>query len=238
MRQAQPRRLTVLRFPDPRLLLAAALLALLGMSSLLTAEPLRPALAPALFGRSLVIDAGHGGWDPGMVGPNSVEKEINLAVALALAEYCRAGGAAVSLTRESDQALDASKPADMALRVELAEAAPADLFISLHCNSFVSGPSQRGAQVFFQRDNEAGRELALTVQQRLAAELGNTDRQALPHADSYLLKNISAPAVICEMGFLSNPEEEALLIDSAYQWQLAWSLYLAIVDYYSINAPS
>lgn len=189
------------------------------------------ALAPAMFGVSIVIDAGHGGWDPGMVGSSSEEKEINLAVAKALAEYCRAAGAAVSLTREGDTALADSKREDMEARVALCTAAEADIFISLHCNSYPADSSQHGAQVFYRQGNTAGETLAGILQNALQEELANTDRSALPHSASYLLEQLDIAAVICEMGFLSHAEEEALLVSSAYQWQLAWTLFCGLVDY-------
>lgn len=204
---------------------------LLTLSLLLLARSLSgresalPALSPSLFGVSVVIDAGHGGGDPGMVGSFALEKDINLAVARDLAEYCRAAGAAVTLTREGDAALAVGKREDMEKRVDLTRAAQADVFISLHCNSFVSDPGQHGAQVFYARDNPAGQRLAETLQNALGEALGNTDRAALPHPDSYLLKNLEGATVIVEMGFLSNPAEEKRLADAAYQWELAWALF-------------
>lgn len=194
-------------------------------------EGAQSAMSPALYGVSVVIDAGHGGWDPGKVGEEQIEKDINLSVARKLAEYCRSGGASVTLTREGDAALAEAKREDMELRVQLTELAQADVFISLHCNSFTSGSSQHGAQCFYQRDNEQGQLLAEYIQAAFKSELGNTDRSALTHPDSFLLKNIEGAAVICEMGFLSNSEEEELLADEDYQWQIAWSVYSGLIDY-------
>ncbi len=229
------RTITMLNLPSPgRLLLILLILALLLSAKAAMGGAAAEALAPALFGRSIVIDAGHGGWDPGMQGQGgSVEQEINLSVALKLAEYLRQAGALVTLTREDGEALAETKAADMASRVFIAKEAGADAFISLHCNSFVSSRSQHGAQVFFQTGNEEGQLLAKALQDSLTAELANTERLALKHPDSYLLKNISCPAAIAEMGFLSNSEEEALLMDSAYQWQVAWALFLGTEAYFA-----
>lgn len=192
------------------------------------------ALSPAMYGISIVIDAGHGGWDPGKIGASSEEAEINLAVARALAEYCRNAGALVTMTRETDNALGDSKSEDMQKRVEIATAANADIFISLHCNSFVSSPAQHGAQAFYQKGNEAGRLLAEAVQTAITDQLGNTTRSALTHPSSYLLEKIDCSAVICEMGFLTNSEEEKLLQTEDYQWQMAWAIYCGLISYLQI----
>ena len=209
------------------LLLILALL--LGLRSAAGRELMEPALAPALFGVSVVIDPGHGGADPGMVGGAAEEKDVNLAVGRKLAEYCRAAGAAVTLTREEDSPLAERKRDDLQARVDLAR--QADIFISLHCNSFVADPDQHGAQVFYAAGNDEGQRLAETLQLSLCDRLGTTDRSALSHPDSYLLKNLEGPAVIVEMGFLSNGAEEAQLTAAAYQWDLAWALFCGLADY-------
>lgn len=204
---------------------------LLALRGGLASQQVRQAMAPALFGVSLVIDAGHGGADPGMVGDAVLEKDVNLEVARILSQYCRAAGAAVTVTREGDAALSESKRADLEQRVALAEKAQADVFISLHCNSFVSDPSQHGAQVFYAAGNKEGRRLAETLQGALSEQLGNTERTALAHPDSFLLKNIGCPAVIVEMGFLSNAAEEGDLASPDYQWELGWALFRGLSDY-------
>lgn len=189
------------------------------------------AMAPALFGHSILIDPGHGGFDPGVIGVNGAkEAEINLAISKKLEEYCRQGGMTVMLSRSSDQALAERKQADMEARVRLAQTA--DVVVSLHCNSYLGNSSQRGAQVFYHSGNAEGQRLAQAVQACFQRELGNTERTALAHPNSYLLRQIDAPAIIAEMGFLSNPEEEALLQDESYQWEVAWSIYQALNDFF------
>ncbi len=191
------------------------------------------ALSPSLFGKSIVIDPGHGGWDPGMSGINgSREADINLEIALKLAEYCREAGATVTMTRESDMALGASKNEDMQQRVAICEKAAVDIFISIHANSY---PGQHGAQVFYESGNLEGKTLAEKVQANIVEQLQNTDRVALAHADAYLLHKITGAAVICETGFLSNSEEEALLSEGSYQWDMAWAIFTGMVAYLSDN---
>ena len=134
------------------------------------------------------------------------------------------------MSRTSDQALADTKAEDLHSRAQLGETA--DLFISLHCNSYPNSSDLHGAQVFYQRENEAGQLLAEAIQNSIKQTIGNTDRIALPHPDSYLLKHVASPSVIVEMGFLSNPEEEALLQNETYQWQMAWSIYQALNTFF------
>jgi len=223
-----------IRLPRP---LVFAIIILIALTSLLTLhyylldKDSAEALAPALFGKSVVIDPGHGGWDPGVKGATgSREADVNLEIALKLAEYCRESGAVVTMIRESDIALADTKAVDMAARVDIASQMAADIFISVHCNSY---PGQRGAQVFYEKGNEQGKALAEAIQNSIRTNLDNTDRKALVHADAYLLHQIDGAAVICETGFLSNKEEEALLKDNAYQWEMAWAIFTGMVDYLS-----
>ncbi len=229
----------VYRFPFPRALLvilplAAAALFLshaLWRQIQISVE----ALSPALFGRVVVVDPGHGGWDPGMLGVNRVrEADVNLAVAKKLAEYCQQGGVRVVLTRAEDAALAESKTGDLAARVAVSE--KSDAFISLHCNSYLGSSAERGAQVFYEAGNEAGQALAQQVQDQLKADLENTDRLPMAHPGAYLLRHRDGPAVIVEMGFLSNEEEAALLLDETYQWKIAWAVYQALNRYFREEA--
>ena len=215
------------------LILAAAGL-LLGRAVWYDVHQSLEAMAPALFGKVVVIDAGHGGYDPGVLGTgDSQEADINLVIAKKLEEYCRQAGMTVLMSRTTDQALADTKAEDLRLRAQLGESA--DLFISLHCNGYPDSDTLHGVQVFYQKGNEAGQLLAETIQSSLQQTLENTDRTALPHSDSYLLKHITAPAAIVEMGFLSNPEEETLLQNETYQWQMAWGIYQALNTFFQVE---
>lgn len=192
-------------------------------------------LAPALFGHSIIIDAGHGGWDPGVVGVSgSYEKDINLEIAKKLAELLRSGGATVTMTRESDIALAESKHEDICARLATIPQAEAELLISIHGNSYPADPHSQGAQVFYYPGEAESQALAFAVQERLGAELGS-QRVALAHSSTYLLKHANIPAIIAEMGFISNAEEEQLLLDPNYQWRAAWALYAGIVQYLEVT---
>lgn len=196
------------------------------------------AMSWVVAGRIYVLDPGHGGEDPGKVGPNNLyEKDINLAIAQKLNVIINQGGGQVILTRAQDISLSSGqdtvrerKRADLAKRVEIAENSKADVFISLHCNAF---PASRwsGAQTFYSPNAAGSKELAEYVQEELAGQLGNTNRQAKSDSSSIIMKRASMPIVNVEMGFLSNPREAELLKDPAYQDRVAWAIYSGVVRY-------
>lgn len=182
---------------------------------------------------TIVLDAGHGGWDPGKTGTNGAnEKELNLAVVEKLADYLEQGGAEVIQTRSSDDALGSGKKTDMAERKKIANESGADILVSIHQNAFPSAKA-KGAQVFYHKSSEAGKTLAECVQESLKSRVdGSNHRQAKENSDYYILRTTEIPAVIVECGFLSNYEEEKLLNDADYQEKLAWAIYCGILDYF------
>lgn len=185
----------------------------------------------------IVLDAGHGGWDPGKPGTGGAdEKLLNLSVAEKLAEYLELGGAEVILTRTADEALGSGKQADMAERKRIANETGADLLVSIHQNAFPSAKA-KGAQVFYHGNSGEGRLLAECVQESLRQRVdGSNTRQAKENKDYYILRTTKIPAVIVECGFLSNREEERLLNDAGYQEKLAWAIYCGILDYFEKNS--
>lgn len=193
-------------------------------------------MEPTMFSMleaTIVLDAGHGGWDPGKTGTKGAnEKELNLAVVEKLAEYLEMGGAKVILTREKDDALGAGKKADMAERKRIANESNADILVSIHQNAFPSAKA-KGAQVFYHNSSGNGKMLAECVQENLKQRVdGSNHRQAKENKDYYILRTTEIPAVIVECGFLSNAEEERMLNDAAYQEKLAWAIYCGILDYF------
>ena len=182
---------------------------------------------------TIVLDAGHGGWDPGKTGTTGKnEKDLNLAVAEKLAEYLELGGAEVILTRKSDDALGDGKRTDMAERKRIANESGGNIFVSIHQNAFPSAKA-KGAQVFYHKSSEEGKRLAECVQENLKNRVdGNSQRQAKENDTYYILRTTEIPAVIVECGFLSNIEEEKLLNDAGYQEKLAWAIYCGILDYF------
>lgn len=186
---------------------------------------------------TVVIDAGHGGVDGGASGVNTKVKEsdINLAVALKLKEYFENAGISVVLTRSTPMGLygvfsKGFKRRDCEKRVEIAKKANADIFVSIHMNKF-SQSSRSGAQVFH-KDDAGSINLAKCIQQQLD-KIDTDKRQGICQSgDYYVLNNSPMPSVICECGFLSNPQDESLLITDEYQSKLAYSIFLGATSYF------
>lgn len=186
---------------------------------------------------TVVIDAGHGGNDPGKVGVNqALEKDINLAIALQLKNFLEFSDVNVILTREKDEGLYKAsdknkKMADMKARCSIIEAAQPDLVISIHQNSFPQ-ESVKGAQVFYYKNSEKGKELAQMIQERFG-QMSSTgkNREVKANDNYYLLLNVTPPIVIVECGFLSNPEEAAQLVDKEYQEKIAWTIHMSVMSY-------
>ena len=185
----------------------------------------------------VVVDAGHGGTDPGKVGVDgSLEKDINLAVAERLKTYLEQDDVKVIMTREADTGLysetdSRKKMADMKKRCEIIEESGADLVVSIHQNSYHEEPVS-GGQVFYYRDSSKGKALAEILQDRFDYVLGDQNRR-LPKANGnyYLLLHVKCPIVIVECGFLSNRKEAALLNSGEYQDKLAYTIHMGIMEY-------
>ena len=184
----------------------------------------------------VVIDPGHGGFDPGKVGVDGVlEKDLNLEIALKLQELLEKNDVKVIMTREADVGLaeagKANKSEDMRNRVNLVNGAGADLAVSIHQNSFTDS-SATGAQVFYYKESEEGRLLAEVLQEQLKTTLEDGNhRLAKSNSDYYMLKKTLCPLVIVECGFLSNPEEAVRLQTEGWQADLAWAIHLGILQY-------
>ena len=185
----------------------------------------------------VVIDAGHGGKDPGKVGINqALEKDINLSVAKRLKSLLEQNGIAVVMTREEDKDLASEqatsrKNEDLRARATLVAETEPVLMISIHQNSY---PEEEvdGAQVFFYSGSEAGKRLGTMVQESLKREIKDGNhRVAKANKEYYLLKKAVCPAVIIECGFLSNPKEAVLLSTKEYQEKLAFAIHLGIMEY-------
>lgn len=182
--------------------------------------------------KSIILDAGHGGWDPGKVVGETKEKDINLKISDKLLAYLEQGGCIVTPTRNADTALDKDKRGDLKARTEFAKSAQGDMLISVHQN-FYPKASVKGAQVFYYKNSEESKALAELIQKRLCELDGTNTRVAKANGEYYLLKKTEIPAVIIECGFLSNQEEKEKLNSEEYQSELAWAIYLGISDYYS-----
>lgn len=185
----------------------------------------------------VVIDAGHGGHDPGKVGVTGCyEKDINMKITAKLKSFLEMEGIEVVLTRDGDYSLCSEsdknkKNTDMKNRMDIIEKNNPVLVVSIHQNSYTS-PEIKGAQAFYYPNSGKSRELARVIQERLVATLDTANRRKISANDSYyLLKNISCPTVIVECGFLSNPQECENLETDYYQEKVAWAIYMGIMQY-------
>ncbi len=196
----------------------------------------------SLRGKVVAIDPGHGGIDPGAIGPYGVNEDtIVLAVSLRLASLLERAGAIVVLTRTGDNDMagtteggpSARKRVDLRARVALINLADADVAVSIHANHF-SSASEHGAQTFYSPDRfPESRVLATLMQQQLARITGETRRKISEHIDHYLLEHTEMPGVTVEIGFLSNPREARLLAESAYQQRIAYGMYIALSEWFA-----
>lgn len=185
----------------------------------------------------IVLDSGHGGMDPGKVAVNgSLEKDLNLAIALKVKKYLEASDVEVILTRDSDADLSETgaksrKMSDMKARCKRINDIAPDLTVSIHQNSYHE-PDVKGGQVFYYKNSEAGKRLAQILQKRFDYLLGeHNTRQAKANDSYYMLLHVKCPIVIVECGFLSNPQDAAALLDEDYQDRLAWTIHMGIMQY-------
>lgn len=191
----------------------------------------------------IVIDAGHGAPDGGAVGKNTgaLEKDLNLAIAEKVADKLRQNGETVIMTREDDRGLYTDeessirekKQKDMKKRVAIANSEGVSLFVSIHMNHFTDS-KYSGPQIFYQTGSTEGARLAEEIRLSILNTIGpHCTREAKPTGDLYLLRQTKVPAVIVECGFLSNDEEEALLLDEGYQDKMAEAICTGIKNYKS-----
>lgn len=184
----------------------------------------------------VVIDPGHGGRDPGKVGTaKTLEKDINLKIALYLKEILENQNIKVMMTRTEDKDLATTdsgfKMSDMKERIAFIQSSNADLVISIHQNSYTDSDIY-GAQCFYYSNSAEGKELASFLQKQIIFSTNQTKtRDIKSNNDYYLLKHSTIPTVIVECGFLSNPEEESLLRTDEYQRKMAWAIHLGIFQY-------
>lgn len=172
-------------------------------------------------GKVIVVDPGHGGFDPGKIGVNNaLEKDINLAVSLKLKELLEKQGYEIVLTREADEALHAegengSKQEDMKRRVDVINEAKAVLAVSIHQNSFTQ-ESSHGAQVFYHPQSEEGKKLALVMQETIKEMIADDNHREAKSNDSYyiLRKTEGLVIIIDQNNFLRLKENIFYILNS------------------------
>lgn len=190
---------------------------------------------------TIVLDAGHGSPDGGAVGVNGTkEKDINLKITLKLREILESRGVRVVMTREDDnsicdpdaETLHEMKVSDMKKRLNIINNSNADLFLSIHMNSFTDQKSS-GLHIFYSRNHPETELLASLIQENIA-KITNAKTHAVKTASDtlYLMKSPKPPAILVECGFISNPDEEKLLNDDTYQSKIAFAIANALNNEY------
>ena len=185
----------------------------------------------------IVLDAGHGGVDGGVSGVKTMikESELNLKIVKKLENYLIGAGMSVVVSRTSDAGLYGTasgnlKRKDMEKRKEIILSAQPNLVVSIHLNQY-SLSTRRGAQVFYKSSDGNSRLLATSVQNSFNEMEESTRSFSALSGDYYILNCSKYPSIIAECGFLSNPEDEALLITPEYQDSVAYAIFKGIVGY-------
>lgn len=186
-----------------------------------------------LAGKVIVLDPGHGGGNPGAVGPGGVtESSANLAVGLKVKKLLENSGAKVVMTRSTDRYVAApgsSLGKELQERLDIADANKADIFVSLHSNAN-DDPGIQGTMTFYNANS--AKPLADSIQNAVINSTGATSK-GTESATFYVLRNASMPSVLIEMGFITNPQEEQRLNNPSYQGKIAQGIYRGIANYFS-----
>lgn len=170
----------------------------------------------------------------------TVEKDINLKIALMLKAFLNAGGVKVIMTRESDVSTDsvetdkiaARKKSDLKNRLSIMKDYPDAIFVSIHLNKFTTSAAI-GSQVFYsarrEESKQLGEEIQKSIVKLLQPENSRVNKQAT--SSTYILYNATVPAVLVECGFLSNSAELKRLKTEEYQNKMAFSIFCGIMEY-------
>lgn len=196
--------------------------------------------AGALAEKIIIIDAGHGGEDPGaLAADGTMEKDLNLLMAKEIGSMLSEHGFQVLYTRTEDRLLykeeenikGLRKISDLKNRVAYANAYPGAILISVHMNAYQSA-SCKGLQVYYSENTEESEKIAEKIQSRVVADVQTGNRRQVKRGkDIYLLEHCEIPAVLIECGFISNPEECRKLSEKEYRNRLCFSIVCAMIEY-------
>ncbi len=229
--------LVIARRSVPCLLLAVSLLAAIPFVTG-RAVPVAAPPASALVGKVIVVDPGHGGIDPGSHnGQGIMEKEIVLEIARDVCYLLARARAVPILTRHGDWEMSPIAPEettrhrqDLAARIRIAHRTNADAFVSVHADKARSG-SARGAAVFYSRNNPDSKRLATCIL-RAIKDVAPRPGSSVLEGDYYVLNAAQLPAVIVEVGFISNPEEKELLLAPSYRGEIAEAVVAGLILFF------
>lgn len=191
-----------------------------------------------LKGKVIAIDPGHGGNDAGAIGPSGLmEKTVTLEVALELEKLLKAEGATVIMTRQTDKTVSpagakASAIEELQARCDVANKAKADIFISIHADSFTNS-SARGTTGYYysQTEGTASIRLAECIRKALCEQIKTPSRGTKP-CNFYVVRNTDMAATLIELAFISNPEEEKIMGSREGVLKCAQGIFDGIEDYF------
>lgn len=186
-----------------------------------------PSPSAALKDKIIVVDAGHGGDDPGTSGKSSIEKNLALTTAKLVASRLANSGANVFMTRSNDTFISLSG------RVNVSEAKHADAFISIHYNASTSSSANGIASFYYSESKD--KELAKYIQESMAENAPSMKDMGVRFGDYYVTRENNQRAVLLELGFLSNAHDEQIVSSNAYQQQISTGIYQGIARYFAAN---
>lgn len=201
-------------------------------------QPLPPMtfnFTPGLQGKLIVIDPGHGGSDPGAIGQSGVtEKDVNLAVAKKVKALLDKAGAQVVMTHDDDSDVfgpNASAVDELKARTTVANVRKADIFVSIHSNAALSRDAD-GTSTYYYQKSRYDLLLARNLQAGMLRTAGLKDKGTQP-ANFYVIKRTIMPAALVELAFLSNPNEEKLLVNPQFQQKMAEGIVQGMDSFFS-----
>lgn len=199
--------------------------------------PAQPySISGGLKGKTIVIDPGHGGSDSGAVGSTGLmEKNVTLPIAMYLKKDLEEQGAKVLMTRTTDVDVYgpyASGVDELQARSDVANNNHADIFISVHINSFNS-PNAIGIATYYYDKTAYDTRLATDIQNQIAGEPGFGGSRGIQFGNLYVLRHTTMPAVLVELGFISNPTEESLMRQPSVQQDFARRITQGVLNYFN-----
>lgn len=172
----------------------------------------------------IILDAGHGGKDPGTLWGDVYEKDINLAITKKLEQLLAAKGYRVVMTRDEDERVVLKE------RVQTAQDNRGDLFVSIHQNALENDTVTEGMEIYASR-TPGSEALAEKIWDSLLAETGAKDKGITKNSDLFVLENTTMPACLIETGFITSSRERELLLDEEYQQKIAQSIAEGIAKF-------
>ena len=193
-------------------------------------------MSNVLRGKTIVVDPGHGGGDPGAVGKSGLmEKEVTLAISTELRNLLEAGQANVVMTRTDDRDVHSKQASDiqeLQARVNIANNARADVFVSVHIDSF-SDTTASGTTTYFYPKSKRDELFAAQIQQSMVNQLGLVNR-GFHEKNFYVLRHTAIPAILAEVAFISNPAEEKLLQRTDFVKKAAYGIFSGINGFFRV----